>query len=761
MPASDIRCKAARKLVPFRAGVVAPAPLAFKVKTQTSNRINFVFPPVNTSSTALIHARQAAEFAARSFVLPESGDYSDIPLLTAEEISGLPEIQLFGSADEHDFTPLNKGRAAGKAFHEASNQTNTTTHSSGTGKTAGDPEPKPADNNELWECILQTLQPPIDFDFPNILELPPRHELRPYQWEGIKRLSDNESFLLGDDMGTGKTVQSILACRLLYQRERGNPFRALFVAPNTVIPQWVDEFNKWAPSLTVAVVQGDPSVRKSIWRRRQTHVWLTTYGYLRNDFNIVKQVPGGFDLAVIDEAQNIKSPEAKRTKTAKSLGAISARKWALTGTPVENSERDLETIFDFVKPGLFKPDTEEFKLKSRLPHGEIIKPFFLRRRIEDVIEHLPRKEEIPIWLHFNEKQQVTYNKMERDRVVQLQGQEINARRIITLIGELKKICNRDPVSGESVKIDWLKEKLRESKESDNEESGNDKFLVFTQYRQEQCGGRDYISAKLPEEFGALKYGGTKKANQKILRDFQNNPESRVFIGHPKVAGVGLNQLTVANQVVHFDHWWNPQVTNQATARAYRPGQQSDTVIVYHLWVKNTIEELVWQKTKEKLHLFEEVIDRLSTTQMTEVYFGVFDDLLKKHGFASLQATDASYTPREFEEEVCRVFSAMGYNTQLTPQSSDGGVDVIATKEVGSSVEKIAIQCKHQKAPVSRPACQQLLGVVSGDTTYSKGIMVTTSTATGGAEELIRKTGNLQFINGAEFESLRKKYLPSD
>ena len=816
-----------------------PVMLEFKVIPQASGRLDFVFPPVKCSSVGLIRAPQA-EIPVRHFFLPGAGKYSHIPLLTAEEVFGLPEIQLVSDADANDFAPLRKGGATGKVFHGMTHPPKDSAPS-GPGKIDDalqlGQRPKAAD--DLWERVMQVLQPPIDFDFKDILELPPRYGLRPYQWEGIKKLTENKSFLLGDDMGTGKTVQSILACRLLYQR--GNVRRALFVAPRTVIPQWADEFGKWAPPLTVAVVQGDKKKRRLIWGR-QAHVWLTTYDLLRQDVAVIKAKHAGFDLMVADEAQRIKNPQAGISKVVKRLGAISTRKWALSGTPVENSVKDLESIFDFVKPGLFNPDLKKpqlsrtpimdalveadiyvnedsdvgrklakngvsdslfvaargvddlvgvlsnddgwfsnsdleddgtvkeeaviealideatFKLKPkpRITHGDIIKPYFLRRKIEDVIkEGLPKKQEIPLWLNLTDKQQATYDTMERDRVVQMQGREITAFRILALINELKKICNRDPVSGGSIKLDWLREKLQDAKEFGD----SSKFLVFTQYRQEQFGGRDYIAAEL-SEFGALNYGQGTRADGAILRDFQIDPDKRVFIGHPKVAGVGLNQLTVANQVVHFDHWWNPAVTNQATARAYRPGQESGMVIVYHLWVKDTIEERIWNKTWEKLNLFKEVIGNLSTVQVEEIAYEIRDELLKKHGFASLQASDTSYTPLEFEEEVCRVFGAMGFNAQLTPQSGDGGVDVIATREVGSSVEKLAIQCKHQKAPVGRPVCQQLLGVVSGDTTYSKGILVTTSTASRGAEEFVGKNGNIQIINGNEFESLRKKHILS-
>jgi HJR/Mrr/RecB family endonuclease len=418
---------------------------------------------------------------------------------------------------------------------------------------------------------------------------------------------------------------------------------------------------------------------------------------------------------------------------------------------------ELASIFAFLKPGLF-PGHEVLPDYAR----KLIAPYFLRRRREDVLKDLPEKEEFPVWLRLGEAQQRTYDRMEKDRVVALQrqGAEISAHSIVTLIGELKKICNRDPLTGTSAKIEWLKENAPDICES------GDKILVFTQYRQAQFGGTDWLAEELCD-FGPLSYAEatTDRRRRELLTRFETDPTKCIFLGHPRTAGLGLNQLVVANYVVHFDHWWNPAVTNQATARAHRP-RQTKKVFVYHLWVEDTIEELVLQKTLSKQQLYDEVIDSLSAEITEELLFDIFDDLLVKHGFKASDRTDApspsrrqaAYSdPRQFEALVGRLFCAMGFGTRLTGYSRDGGVDVVARREVGSSVEKLAIQCKLQAAPVGRPILQQLLGVLSSDPTYSRGILVTNAEASRDAQDMVRENGRLQIVTGRELQTLLERH----
>jgi hypothetical protein len=364
----------------------------------------------------------------------------------------------------------------------------------------------------------------------------------------------------------------------------------------------------------------------------------------------------------------------------------------------------------------------------------------------------------------SEEQQATYDKMEKERVSSFQSehQVFSKIHILALFNELKKICNRDPNTGKSAKMEWLMDKLPEISEL------GDKVLIFSQYRNADFGGTEWISSEC-QEYGPLNYSeaNTVRKREKILCDFEMNEEMQIFIGDPRTAGVGLNQLVAANHVVHFDHWWNPAKTSQATARAHRSGQ-TKPVFVYHLRVENTIEDLIFEKIERKLRLYDEVINGLATEVDLEpeddVIKDIYNALIKKHGFQPLpdQRIPVSVSmddlnPREFEELTARLFDAMGFSTRLTKQSGDGGADVIASREIGSSRERIAVQSKHQKSPVGRPVMQSLLGVISADPSFSYGVVVTSSTASREALDFVSSNGRIRVIVRDQLEGLLTRY----
>lgn len=613
-----------------------------------------------------------------------------------------------------------------------------------------------------WDMLFPLLQPPINEAFADLLDLPPLCKPYPYQWDGIKFLVEREAALLGDDMGTGKTIQSILAARFLFQS--GKVRRTLILAPVSVLPNWDRELEKWAPLLRVTFVRGVPDFRHVCWDT-PAHVWVTTYDTLRQDIEYLKnRGDAQFDLVILDEAQKIKNRNTGLSMAVRQLQAT--YRWGLTGTPIENKIEELAAIFAFLKPGLFP------KIFAPEEAKRILQPYFLRRRKSEVLKDLPSLTEYPQWIRLTDEQQQTYERLEKERVVELyqKGKTITAQNILTLIMELKKVCNRDPDTEKSAKLDWLIENLEDMTGEDN------KVLVFSQFRAEDCGGSEWLEDNL-SGYGALNYcrADSDQKRQDMLRDFAIRPQNKVFIGNPRTAGIGLNELKCANYVVHFDHWWNPAVTNQATARAHRPGQTKD-VIVYHLWVEDTIEKMILDKTLAKQRLYDEVIDSLSSGISEDVLFDVYDDLLIKYGFQPLhlgknetpeaekpsnqndaQSCRRIQDPREFEKVIARYFEAMGYNAKLTPYSHDGGVDIIATRASGYSVEKIAIQCKFQQGSVGRPVIQQLLGVISSDVTYTKGFLVTNGDITREACDLLSTNGRLGAITGEQLKVQFKKF----
>lgn len=749
---------------------IQPVSLGFAVAILSTNPVEYEFPEGTSILQPLLDEERTFYLQSPDVTLPSPTQHVLARLLVPDEtIPAMSLIEDLPTVSENLFKPLGKHATDGKHFKpnvpggqqtlfaEFGLETQKTDKVDGYRKSFSE---KRADRNhvsrkgaDVWDLLLPLLQPPIDHNFVDVLDLPPRCAPYVYQWDGIKFLVERPAALLGDDMGTGKTVQSILAARLLFQR--GIIRKALIVSPLSVLAQWDRELEKWAPSLKATVVRGTVEHRKVCWAM-PAHVWITTYDTLRQD---IAELTNGknhrFELVILDEAQRIKNRSAGISQAVRQLE--SQFKWALSGTPIENRISELASIFAFLKPGLF-PGHDVLPDYAR----KLITPYFLRRRKEDVLKDLPTKEEFPIWLRLGDDQQRTYDKMEKERVVALheQEKEITAHSIITLIGELKKICNRDPVTGTSAKRDWLDETIPDICES------GDKVLIFTQYRQEQFGGTEWLAKEL-SEYGPLNYGeaDTDRKKQEMLGTFERNPLKRIFLGHPRTAGLGLNQLVAANYVVHFDHWWNPAVTNQATARAHRPNQ-TKKVFVYHLWIEDTIEELVLQKTLSKQRLYDEVIDSLSTEITEDVLFDIYDDLLTKHGFKPVQRKKATeepqprttaIDPRELEELIGRLFIAMGFATRVTQYSRDGGVDVVATRESGASIEKLAIQCKHQAAPVGRPALQQLLGVLASDTTYTRGILITTADASRDALDLVRQNGRLQIITGRELEQLLIRY----
>ena len=404
--------------------------------------------------------------------------------------------------------------------------------------------------------------------------------------------------------------------------QKGAVKSAIIVCPLSIIPNWDRELEKWAPNLAVTVVRGNKEYRKICWRQ-PTHVWLATYETIRNDLeDILVMHRSGFDIVILDEAHRIKN---RNSGISKSIRNLSTRiKWCLTGTPLENRLEDVFAIFEFLKPSLFQPRSYyENEIQG------IIKPYFLRRRKQDVLKDLPELVETPVWLELEDEQRDSYNRLEREGVLELhsKGERITAQSIIVLLNKLKQICNRCPKSNKSSKLNWVKDSL------ESIVAEGDKALIFSQYAEEQFGGAAWLEQKLSEYY-PLNYGKalTDKRRKEILEAFKNVREHKIFIGHPKTAGLGLNELVVANYVIHFDHWWNPAVMNQATARAHRPGQ-TKTVFAYHLWVQGTYEEIIFNLLHGKQSLYDQVIDSMSDTfeAPKAICFAVADNLFTKYG----------------------------------------------------------------------------------------------------------------------------------
>ncbi|MGO4896092.1 DEAD/DEAH box helicase [Clostridium perfringens] len=453
-------------------------------------------------------------------------------------------------------------------------------------------------------------------------------ELRPYQKEGFKWINEITDLgfggVLADDMGLGKTLQIIAF--LLSQKKS----KSIVVVPTSVIYNWMDEFEKFAPSIRIGLVHGSKSKRDKVLRDfkrglgikieeenlkeksyEKYDVLLTTYGTLKNDEKAYENL--SFDYCIIDEAQNIKNPAAQATLSVKNIK--SRCNIALTGTPIENNLMELWSIFDFVMPGyLFTKDRfrERFILdESNLSElKSLITPFILRRLKEDVLSELPEKLEKKYLVEMKGKQKQLYSfyvKAIKNQLNENKSSEKSGRDKINLFAyltKLREIC-LDPslvvpdYTGGSSKLTVVKEIVKDASESGK------KILLFSQFTS--------VLKKIEEDFKKedISYlyldGGTSaKDRVERVKKFNEDSNIKVFLISLKAGGVGLN-LTSASVVIHFDPWWNPAVEDQATDRAHRFGQENKVEVI-KLVAKDTIEEKIVLMQEDKRELIQSLMD---------------------------------------------------------------------------------------------------------------------------------------------------------
>ncbi len=493
---------------------------------------------------------------------------------------------------------------------------------------------------DIFELLLPILMPPATSEFKDELLFP--QELYEFQRVGVKWLFENTNALLADDMGLGKTVEAITAFRALIRRS--HILQVLIICPKSVLPNWMRELERWAPELLAIKIYGNHLARQVAWRGYigKCHVLVTTYEVIREDFEAVKGQK--FDLVLADEVQRIKNFD---TSTAHAVCGLSAeRRWALTGTPLENRLEDMVNIFRFVRPGLFSA-VDMFSLSTRLVR-ERVKPYVLRRRKDEALKDLPEKVLDTTLLELTEKQRYAYESAENDGVIRLKStSNLTVQHVLALIQYLKQICNFDPASGDSAKVDYLQEDYLESACQND-----DKTIVISQYVKtlEELKGR-------LKDYDPLVYSGQLSLEQRVQIEnlFRVKDNHRVLLLSLRAGGVGIN-LTSANHVLHFDRWWNPAVERQAEDRTHRIGQKK-TVFVTRLICQGTIEERIERLLEQKKILFREVVDELADVNLERVLseeelFGLFglkpprqqivDNIVRqtlaKHGVSEIKTT---------------------------------------------------------------------------------------------------------------------------
>jgi len=603
----------------------------------------------------------------------------------------------------------------------------------------------------VFDLIFPILQPALGDNFDNAISFPPNDSLYPFQREGVRFLVEHESVLLADEMGVGKSIQAIVALRVLFRTNRSK--NTLIVCPKSVLFDWERKLWKWAPELRLTIIRGPKPARQIAWIT-PSHLYLVSYDTLREDLDDLPNKQ--FDTIVLDEVQRIKNPE---TGIAKAVRGIVARiRWGLSGTPLENRIEDIVAIFAYLKPGLLKYDDAVSPRKVR----EAIKPFFLRRKLSDVKDVFGLGDKIAdeVWLELAPDQRSAYDRAyeEHKRELDTQGNAVTITHILALISHLKQICNRDPITGESCKFDYLKDTLEHNIDSD------EKALIFSQYPEKTL---PFLRSEL-EEYQPALYSGklSDKQRDEIVEKFESD-EHRLLLMSVKAGGLGLT-ITRANHIFHLDLWWNPAVAEQAEGRAYRHGQ-TKTVYVTTLYTVNTIEQAIYDKLEEKRQLFKFVIDDLSDTSLTkrlseEELFSLFGlqkgQKVQSEKYAESIVTEktlVTISPLQFEELISNLCTAIGYYVRTTKRTHDGGVDLFAKRPTDAGEDSIIVQCKHYPSGVvGVPQVRELYGVLSSRQEIARAILITSGRFSQDAIAFATNK-NLKLIGNTELLGLLHKY----
>lgn len=450
---------------------------------------------------------------------------------------------------------------------------------------------------------------------------PPRlsAELRPYQASGaawlLDRIQHFGGALLADDMGLGKTVQTIASIEHLFTLPSALDRTVLVVATASLLGNWRAEFGKFAPARMIRILHGSgrDQEREQI---QGGEVILTSYGTLARD--LAWHLKREYLAVVIDEASLMRNPDTDHAKAVCKLR--SQHRIALTGTPVENSVRDLWSLFRFIQPG-WLGSREEFRDRYEIPlqAGDSARsvmerlklktrPFLLRRTKEQVAPELPSKIFIDEFCDLSAEQQAVYKDLlieGRKRVDALNDSNnpgAARMQILSALLRLRQTCcdlallesdrlNQLLLNKRSSKMERLLELLEEAILNGH------KILVFSQFQKQLLKIEEQLVSR---SWASLRLDGQSRNRQDLVDRFQSADGPPVFLISLKAGGYGLN-LTAADIVIHFDPWWNPAAEAQATDRAHRIGQ-TRPVTVYRLLTRGTIEEKVVRLQSKKRDL---------------------------------------------------------------------------------------------------------------------------------------------------------------
>ena len=444
-----------------------------------------------------------------------------------------------------------------------------------------------------------------------------RDVLRFYQKDGIKWLKQLSSLgfggILADDMGLGKTLQ-VLA--FLEGERPSSP--ALIVAPSALTYNWLNECSRFTPSLRALIIDGNRDERTELISTIDNYdIIITSYPILRRDISLYSRRT--FSYCFIDEAQYIKNPKTMNARCVKRINAEG--RFALTGTPIENSLTELWSIFDFIMAG-YLHDLRTFRSVYETPivkNGDAdtgidlkarIKPFILRRMKSEVLEELPEKMEYTMYADMTLEQRKMYTSylaLARNRTMSLL-ETGGKMQILTLLMRLRQICCHPSLFDENYTYDSGKLRLLTEITENAADSGH-RLLIFSQYTSMLEIIRNELNKKGLKCF--YLDGKTPSYERAEMADRFNGGERDIFLISLRAGGTGLN-LTGADMVIHYDPWWNPAAMDQASDRAYRIGQTRDVQVI-RLASKGTIEEKILQLQEAKRSLADDMIQTNSET----------------------------------------------------------------------------------------------------------------------------------------------------
>ena len=428
--------------------------------------------------------------------------------------------------------------------------------------------------------------------------------LYPYQSIGFSWMqyvtNQDCGCILGDEMGLGKTLQVIT---LIASRKDLSDNPSLVIMPVSLLENWRRELNKFTPNIDVYIHNG--AKRTGLYSELLKHdVVLISYSTAISDFSMLTMIK--WDLLIVDEAQNIKNPDAQRTRSIKSLSRRVSI--AISGTPFENHILDLWSIMDFVEPGYLGTRKEFEKKYSDDIIGakkveSLITPLMLRRLVSDVARDLPDRIDIEVPLDMPEKEANEYEEFRQAILAKNNGKNAS----LPLLQDLRMYCTHPEIikktsidpTFRSLKYERLCEML------DEISSNGEKTILFTSYTKMFALIRNDISQRIGIPVFQIN-GETPVPERQIIVDRYSSIEGpALLVLNPKAAGTGLN-ITAATRVIHYNLEWNPAVEDQASARAYRRGQ-TNKVFIYRFFYRNTVEEIVNERIVQKRDMFESAI----------------------------------------------------------------------------------------------------------------------------------------------------------